>query len=251
MDMALSGTFGTGPAARTIVSRGIDVQRIFSGLHRYELTMTNLSNSLLDRVIVELDSALRVLASVAPSSRRSPGAGIKSGSLSAAERDAGAALMRVNHAGEVAAQALYRGQAFTTRDPAIQQSLLIAAGEEQDHLIWCQQRVNELGGHTSLLGPLWYAGSFALGAAAGLLGRSVGLGFVVETERQVEEHLSGHLDQLPTADLASRAIVQQIRTDEAAHGVQARELGASELPEPARATMRIVARVMTTIAHRL
>ena len=202
-------------------------------------------------MIVELDSALRVLVSVAPPSRCNPGTGIESGNLSAAEQDASAALMRVNHAGEVAAQALYRGQAFTTRDRGIEQSLLIAAGEEQDHLLWCQQRVHELGGRTSLFGPLWYAGSFALGAAAGLLGRSASLGFVVETERQVEEHLSGHLEQLPAGDLASRAIVQQIRTDEAAHGAQARELGGSELPEPARAAMRVVARVMTTIAHRL
>ena len=213
--------------------------------------MNSLRASLLDRMIVELDSALRVLVSVAPPSRCNPGTGIESGNLSAAEQDASAALMRVNHAGEVAAQALYRGQAFTTRDRGIEQSLLIAAGEEQDHLLWCQQRAHELGGRTSLFGPLWYAGSFALGAAAGLLGRSASLGFVVETERQVEEHLSGHLEQLPAGDLASRAIVQQIRTDEAAHGAQARELGGSELPEPARATMRVVARVMTTIAHRL
>jgi ubiquinone biosynthesis monooxygenase Coq7 len=213
--------------------------------------MNSRTNSLLDRLIVEIDSALRVLASVAPPTRCSPGAGIESDTLSAAEQDAGAALMRVNHAGEVAAQALYRGQAFTTRDRSIQQSLLIAAGEEQDHLIWCQQRVHELGGHTSLFGPLWYAGSFALGATAGLLQPSAGLGFVVETERQVEEHLSGHLDRLPAGDLTSRAIVQQIRTDEAAHGAQARELGGSELPAPARAAMRLVARVMTTIALRL
>ena len=213
--------------------------------------MNSLNSSLLDRVIVELDSALGVLASVAPSSRRSPGAGIESGNLTAAEQDAGAALMRVNHAGEVAAQALYRGQAFTSREPAVRESLLNAAEEEQNHLIWCQQRVRELGGRTSLFGPLWYAGSFALGAAAGLLGRSASLGFVVETERQVEEHLSGHLEQLPAGDLASRAIVQQIRTDEAAHGAQARALGGSELSEPARAAMRVVARVMTTIARRL
>jgi ubiquinone biosynthesis monooxygenase Coq7 len=206
---------------------------------------------LLDRVIVELDSALRVLAGVGPPSRPSPGADVECGNLSAAERDAGVALMRVNHAGEVAAQALYRGQASTTREPAIRQSLLNAAAEEQDHLAWCQQRVNELGGRTSLFGPLWYAGSFALGAAAGLLGKSTGLGFVVETERQVEEHLSGHLRQLPAGDLASRAIVQQMQADETAHGVRARELGGSDLPEPVRAAMRAVARIMTTVASRL
>ena len=159
--------------------------------------------------------------------------------------------MRVNHAGEVAAQALYRGQAFTTRDPGIRQSLLDAAREEQDHLAWCQQRVNELGGRTSLFGPLWYAGSFALGAAAGLLGTATGLGFVVETERQVEEHLSGHLDRLPESDLASREIVRQMRADEAAHGARARELGGTDLPPPVAAAMRLAARVMTTVAHRL
>ena len=159
--------------------------------------------------------------------------------------------MRVNHAGEVAAQALYRGQAFTTRDPRIRQSLLDAAREEQDHLGWCEQRVRELGGRTSLFGPLWYVGSFALGAAAGLLGTSRGLGFVVETERQVEEHLSNHLDRLPEPDLASREILLQIQTDEAAHGSRARELGGTDLPAPARTAMRLVARIMTTVAHRL
>jgi ubiquinone biosynthesis monooxygenase Coq7 len=159
--------------------------------------------------------------------------------------------MRVNHAGEVAAQALYRGQAFTTRDPAIRQELLDAAAEEQDHLAWCQGRVAELGSHTSLFGPLWYAGSFALGAAVGLLGANAGLGFVVETERQVEEHLSGHLDRLPAADLPSREIVRQIRADEAIHGARARELGGADLPEPAQRAMRVAARFMTTVARRL
>lgn len=146
----------------------------------------------------------------------------------------GAALMRVNHAGEVAAQALYRGQAFTTRDPVVRQSLISAALEEQDHLAWCQQRIGELGGRTSLFGPLWYGGSFAIGAVAGLLSKGAGLGFVVETERQVEEHLSGHLDRLPEGDLISREILRQIRVDEAAHGAQARELGGADLPEPVR-----------------
>jgi len=206
---------------------------------------------LIDALIAELDNGLRTLAAPGLAARPSPAAGVPGATLSEEEKAAGAALMRVNHAGEVAAQALYRGQAFTTRDPAIRQTLLDAAREEQDHLAWCAQRINELGSHPSLLGPLWYAGSFALGAAAGLLGKATGLGFVVETEHQVEEHLSGHLDRLAPADLPSRAIVRQMRTDEVAHGALARELGGTELPEPVRRGMRLVARVMTTVAHRL
>ncbi len=205
----------------------------------------------IDSLLAEVDNGLRTLAAPAQTARPSPAAGLPRPSLSADEQAAGASLMRVNHAGEVAAQGLYRGQAFTTRNPAIRQNLLDAAREEQDHLAWCAQRINEFGSRTSLLGPLWYAGSFALGAAAGLLGTATGLGFVVETERQVEEHLTGHLDRLPPADLPSREIVRQMRTDEVAHGALARELGAAELPEPLRAGMRMVARVMTTVAHRL
>lgn len=206
---------------------------------------------LLDALLTEIDTGLRVLTAVTPATRPSPAAGLGAPPLSAEDRASGAALMRVNHAGEVAAQALYRGQAFTTRDLTIRQSLQNAAREEQDHLGWCEQRIRELGGHTSLFGPLWYAGSFALGAAAGLLGTSRGLGFVVETERQVEEHLSNHLDRLPVADLASREILRQIQTDEAVHGSRARELGGADLPAPARMAMRLVARIMTTVAHRL
>lgn len=206
---------------------------------------------LVDVVLAELDNGLRTLAAPAGTGRPSPSAGLPGASLSPVERAEGAALMRVNHAGEVAAQALYRGQALTTRDPGIRAELLAAAREEEDHLAWCAGRVTELGSRTSLLGPLWYAGSFALGAAAGLLGRATGLGFVVETERQVEEHLSGHLDRLPAADQPSRAIVRQMRTDEAAHGSRARDLGGADLPEPVRAGMRAAARVMTTLAHRL
>jgi ubiquinone biosynthesis monooxygenase Coq7 len=206
---------------------------------------------LLDALLTELDTGLRTLAAATPAARPSPASGFAAASLSGDDQAAGAALMRVNHAGEVAAQALYRGQAFTTRDPGIRQSLLDAAREEQDHLTWCQQRVNELGGRTSLFGPLWYAGSFALGAAAGLLGTATGLGFVVETERQVEEHLSGHLNRLPESDLASREILRQMRADEAAHGAKARELGGTDLSPPATAAMRLAARVMTTVAYRL
>jgi ubiquinone biosynthesis monooxygenase Coq7 len=207
--------------------------------------------SVLDALLTEIHSGMRTLANSAPAARPSPAAGVSAPNLSETEQATGAALMRVNHAGEVAAQALYRGQAFTTRDPAIRQKLLAAAAEEQDHLAWCQGRVTELGGRTSLFGPLWYAGSFALGAAAGLFRASTGLGFIVETERQVEKHLSGHLDLLPAGDLPSREIVRQIRADEAAHGARAQELGGAELPETARRAMRLVARVMTTVAKRL
>jgi len=207
--------------------------------------------SVLDALLTELHSGMRTLGVATPATRPSPAAGVTAPELTGNDRAAGAALMRVNHAGEVAAQALYRGQAFTTRDPDIRQKLLDAAAEEQDHLAWCQARVAELGGRTSLFGPLWYAGSFAIGAAAGLLGKSVGLGFIVETERQVEEHLSGHLDLLPAADQPSREIVRQMRVDEAAHGAGARNLGGSELPAVARRAMRLTARVMTTVANRL
>ena len=206
---------------------------------------------LLDALLTEIDTGLRTLAAVTPPARPSPASGLAAAPLSTNDQSAGAALMRVNHAGEVAAQALYRGQAFTTRDPGVRQSLLEAAREEQDHLAWCHERVHELGGRTSLFDPLWYAGSFALGAAAGLLGPSTGLGFVVETERQVEEHLSGHLDRLPGLDVASREILRQMRADEAEHGAKAREMGGADLPPPVRTAMRLVARIMTTVAQRL
>lgn len=206
---------------------------------------------LIDALLAELDNGLRTLAGPPQPARPSPAAGMSRAALSQDDQASDAALMRVNHAGEVAAQALYRGQAFTTRDPAIRDTLLDAAREEQDHLAWCAQRVVELGSRTSILGPAWYAGSFALGAAAGLLGKATGLGFVMETERQVEEHLTGHLDRLAPADEPSRTIVRQMRTDEAAHGARARELGAAELPEPVRQGMRLMARVMTTLAHRV
>lgn len=213
--------------------------------------MSTRHHSVVDALLAEVHAGLRTVATTVLPARPSPGAGLASASLSESERATAAALMRVNHAGEVAAQALYRGQAFTTRDGNTRQKLLDAAGEEQDHLAWCQDRVAELGSRTSILGPLWYAGSFALGAAAGLLGKSAGLGFVVETERQVEEHLSGHLDRLPAADLPSREIVRQIREDEVAHGARARELGGTELPTPVRRAMRLVAGLMTGVAYRL
>ncbi|MEZ5565554.1 MAG: 2-polyprenyl-3-methyl-6-methoxy-1,4-benzoquinone monooxygenase [Gammaproteobacteria bacterium] len=213
-----------------------------------------------DGVLTELDRALRTLSGSelpvgpmpSPSEQEQPAAGYNSPtSLTPSERALATALMRVNHAGEVAAQALYRGQALTTVDPEVREALLDAAREEEAHLGWCRQRVTELGGRTSVLGPAWYAGSFALGATAGLLGRSAGLGFVLETERQVEAHLSDHLSRLPSGDTASRTVVHQMRNDEAAHGARARALGAAELPKPVRQAMRLMAGFMTTVAHRV
>ena len=157
--------------------------------------------------------------------------------------------MRVNHVGEVCAQALYSAQALATRDPALRRQFEAAAREETDHLAWTQQRLQELGSRPSLLNPVWYAGAFAIGLMAGRAGDAVSLGFVVETERQVEQHLDSHLERLPANDRASQALVRQMRDDEARHGRVAQEAGASELPLPARWAMRAAARVMTAAAH--
>jgi ubiquinone biosynthesis monooxygenase Coq7 len=169
--------------------------------------------------------------------------------LDDAQRRESAALMRVNHAGEVAAQALYHGQALAARTPATRELLLKAAREEADHLGWCEQRLRELGSGPSLLNPLWYAGSFAIGAMAAAFGDGASLGFVAETERQVEGHLDGHLRRLPTADSTSRAVVDAMRKDEIAHAATARAAGAVELPGIVRAVMRGTAKVMTMTAY--
>jgi ubiquinone biosynthesis monooxygenase Coq7 len=169
--------------------------------------------------------------------------------LSDSERREAAALMRVNHAGEVAAQALYHGQAALARNPATREMLLRAAREEADHLGWCQQRLQELGSRPSLLGPLWYAGSFAVGAMAAALGDRISLGFVAETERQVEGHIDSHLERLPAADTRSRAILEAMRHDEIEHGEAAVSAGGTELPAPARELMRGTARVMTFTSY--
>jgi 3-demethoxyubiquinol 3-hydroxylase len=169
--------------------------------------------------------------------------------LSDSERREAAALMRVNHAGEVAAQALYHGQAALARNPATREMLLRAAREEADHLGWCQQRLQELGSRPSLLGPLWYAGSFAVGAVAAALGDRISLGFVAETERQVEGHIDSHLERLPVADTRSRAILEAMRHDEIEHGEAAVSAGGTELPAPARELMRGTARVMTFTSY--
>lgn len=204
----------------------------------------------MDRLIVEFDRALRAVAGVVHAARPSPAEQIPQDSIAEKEKAHAAALMRVNHVGEVCAQALYQGQALTARDPAAREALAKAAREEEDHLAWSAERVRELGGRLSLLNPLWYAGSFALGALAGALGDRWNLAFLAETERQVEEHLSGHLEALPAQDERTRAVVEAMRADEARHRETALGLGAAELPEPVKLAMRFASRVMTTTAYR-
>lgn len=203
----------------------------------------------LDRVLGALGRGLATVASELPAARPSPARGLPDGPLDADERRLAAALMRVNHVGEVCAQALYDGQAAATRDPALRERLRQAALEEGDHLAWTHERIAELGGRASLLNPVWYAGSFAIGVIAGRAGDRVSLGFMAETERQVESHLEGHLQRLPADDVRSRAIVDRMKADEAAHAQAALDLGGIPLPAPAQAAMRLAARVMTTTAH--
>ncbi|MGC1521472.1 MAG: 2-polyprenyl-3-methyl-6-methoxy-1,4-benzoquinone monooxygenase [Steroidobacteraceae bacterium] len=200
--------------------------------------------SLIDRALGEIDKAIKTLSTPARASRDPPAAA-ESESLDAVQRVRSARLMRVNHAGEVAAQALYRGQALTAGDAAVAAAMRRAAAEETDHLAWCESRLRELGGATSVLNPLWYAGSFAIGALAGILGRGANLGFVAETERQVEVHLRGHLDRLGAADRRSRAILEQMTHDEMQHGAEAMSMGGRELPFPVRMAMRLTAKAMT------
>ena len=204
-----------------------------------------------DGLITGFDRALRTVAGVHGAGRASPAAGIAEGALDDVARADAAALMRVNHVGEVCAQALYQGQALTAREPHNRRALAKAALEEQDHLAWSAERIHELGGRASLLNPLWYAGAFALGAAAGALGDRWSLAFVAETERQVEAHLSGHLERLSPEDRKTRAVVEAMREDEIRHRESAIALGAAELPEPARLGMRAMAKVMTTVAYRI
>jgi ubiquinone biosynthesis monooxygenase Coq7 len=204
-----------------------------------------------DQLIAQFDRALRTVSGVAQASRPSPAEASPEAQLDAQERRHAAALMRVNHVGEVCAQALYQGQALTARDPHARRALERAAREEEDHLAWSAQRVAELGGRTSLLNPLWYAGSFAIGTVAGALGDRWNLGFLAETERQVEEHLSGHLARLPQEDVRTRSVVEAMRADEARHRDSALELGAAELPRPVKRAMRLAAGLMTRIAYRV
>lgn len=205
--------------------------------------------SAVDRLIGEFDRALRAVAGVAEAQRRSPGAGLGEAELSADERRHAAALMRVNHVGEVCAQALYQGQALTARHPASRQALEQASLEEQDHLAWSAERIRELGGRPSLLNPLWYVGSLAIGALAGALGDRWNLAFLAETEHQVEEHLSGHLKALPESDRRTRAVVEAMCADEARHRDSAIALGAAELPVPAKRAMRLASKAMTSITY--
>ena len=207
----------------------------------------------LDRVLSSADNALRTLAGAAHAARPNPAGPEISAAvdLSDQERRLAAALMRVDHVGEVCAQALYQAQALTARSPALRERMLAAAREETDHLAWTEQRLAELHGRTSLLNPLWYAGAFAIGLAAGRFGDRLSLGFVVETERQVETHLAGHLDRLPNADRRSRAIVEQMKDDERRHADNALHDGAMSLPLPVRWAMRAAAKVMTVTAHRI
>ena len=204
-----------------------------------------------DRLIGEFGRALRAIAGVAQAARPSPGAAVAETEMNDEERAHAAALMRVNHVGEVCAQALYQGQALTAREERAREALEEAAREEEDHLAWSAARIAELGGRLSLLNPLWYAGSFAMGAAAGALGDRWNLAFLAETERQVEEHLTGHLEALPAEDRRTRAVVEGMRADEARHRASALRLGAAELPGPVKLAMRLASRVMTTVAYRL
>jgi 3-demethoxyubiquinol 3-hydroxylase len=206
----------------------------------------------LDRLLSSADTALRTLSGSTPAARGHPvDATVPQADLSPEERRLSGALMRVNHVGEVCAQALYAAQAIATRDPMLARHFDTAARDETDHLAWTRQRLDELGARPSLLNPVWYAGAFAIGLVAGRLGDATSLGFVVETERQVEAHLASHLDRLPAADQRSRAIVEHMRQDEARHAADADRAGAATLPAPARWAMTLAAKVMTVTAHRI
>jgi ubiquinone biosynthesis monooxygenase Coq7 len=202
-----------------------------------------------DRLIVEFDKGLRTLFSEAHSIRPYPDAKLEDASLSDAEKKHAAALMRVNHTGEICAQALYQGQALTARDALVQQRLNLAAQEETEHLAWTARRVHELGGHLSVLNPVWYSGSLAMGALAGIIGDKWNLGFLAETERQVGQHLQSHLEKLPAQDCKSRAIVEQMAEDEASHADMAVELGGVPLPQPVQWAMQLNGKLMTNTVY--
>ena len=205
----------------------------------------------MDTLIKTADRALRTVFNH-HASRTNPASGIADASLSNAEKREASALMRVNHVGEVCAQALYTAQALATKNEALRRHLQTACEEETDHLAWTEERLKQLGGRTSLLNPLWYAGAFSIGfVAAKLGGDAMSLGFVVETEKQVEAHLQSHMQRLPENDQASRAIVAQMKADEMRHAQEAQAAGAVELPAPIKGLMRAAARVMTAVAHRV
>jgi ubiquinone biosynthesis monooxygenase Coq7 len=204
-----------------------------------------------DRLLIAADSALRTLSGTGHASRPCPSTPEDAPAPSEADRRLSAALMRVDHVGEICAQALYTAQALTTREPGLRRRFEQAAREETDHLVWTQQRLRELRARPSVFNPLWYAGAFGIGVLAGRAGDAVSLGFVVETEAQVERHLQDHLARLPAADTRSRAIVAQMKVDEARHGAMAQSAGAARLPAPVRWAMRLAARVMTSTAHHI
>ncbi|MGB5334225.1 MAG: 2-polyprenyl-3-methyl-6-methoxy-1,4-benzoquinone monooxygenase [Woeseiaceae bacterium] len=204
----------------------------------------------MDRLLSGADDALRTIAAPAGrGARENPAGLIKEPPLTTSQKSHAAGLMRVNHAGEVAAQALYRGHASVARDSDIEQQMQQAAAEEYDHLAWCEERIQELGEKPSKLSPLWYAGAYAIGAVSGILGDKWSLGFIAETEKQVVEHLESHLDGLPAEDARSRAIIEQMRDEEAEHGQKALEAGAADLPRPVKRLMRLTAKVMTRTAY--
>jgi ubiquinone biosynthesis monooxygenase Coq7 len=207
--------------------------------------------SLADRMIEQMDRALRTLAATPQSLRENPAQGIPSGELSATEERHVAGLMRVNHTGEVCAQALYEGQALMATDDKTRSALLASAQEEVDHLVWCGERLDELNARPSVLNPGFYAASFAVGALTGLLGDKVSLGFVEATEDQVCEHLQEHLDELPEGDAKSRAIIERMYDDEARHGASARAEGATQFPPPVKQLMRLVSKAMTRSSYHL
>ncbi len=198
-----------------------------------------------DRFIAEISKAISVLAAPAHSLREYPGNVPAAVELDPAQRLNSARLMRVNHSGEVAAQALYQGQAVWARKPEIAAAMQSAAAEEMDHLAWCERRIRELGGRTSLLNPLWYAGSFVIGACAAVFGDASSLGFITETEKQVEAHLHEHLQRMPAEDLPSRKVIEAMQADEAAHGAKATQIGGKPLPEFIRSAMQLTSRLMT------
>jgi len=208
--------------------------------------------STLDRIIASIDDALRISTGEAPAPQRgNPAGDLAAVDLDEEQRRHVAGLMRINHSGEICAQALYAGQAATARNDATREAMQSAADEEIDHLSWCEDRLQELDSRPSLLNPLWYAGSFAIGAAAGIAGDDWSLGFVKETENQVEAHLQDHLERLPEGDARSQAILDQMKVDEARHAEMAEEAGARALPEPIRRAMALTAGLMKTLAYRL
>ncbi len=212
---------------------------------------TNINMTTHDRLIIGFDRALRAITGTASAARPNPSAKVVEQALTDSERRHSAGLMRVNHVGEVCAQALYDSQGAFSHNPETRRQFEQAGREEEDHLAWTAERLAELNSRTSLLNPLWYGGAFLMGAAMAKLGDANSLGFVVETERQVEAHLDHHLQVLPAADVKSRAIVDQMRLDEIEHGAAAQALGASELPLAVRTAMKGVAKIMTTIAYRI